>query len=64
MKAVKITDKGVEFQSYLDGSLHFFTPEKSMAVQKVLGADLIMAFDQPQAKGDRSKKLRRLLSGL
>ena len=42
----KVSDEGVEFRSHLDGSLHFFTPEKSMDVQRVLGADIIMAFDE------------------
>jgi queuine tRNA-ribosyltransferase/7-cyano-7-deazaguanine tRNA-ribosyltransferase len=42
----KITEDGVEFRSHLDGSRHFFTPEKSMEIQKNLGADLIFAFDE------------------
>lgn len=42
----KITDEGVEFQSHLDGSKHFLTPEKSMEIQRNLGADIIMAFDE------------------
>ncbi len=42
----KITDDGVEFQSHLDGSKHFLTPEKSMEIQRNLGADIIMAFDE------------------
>ena len=42
----KISDEGVEFQSHLDGSRHFFTPEKSMNIQRNLGADIIMAFDE------------------
>jgi len=42
----KINDKGVEFQSHLDGSKHFLTPEKSMEIQRNLGADIIMAFDE------------------
>ena len=41
----KISDKGVEFQSHLDGSRHLFTPEFSMEIQRNLGADIIMAFD-------------------
>jgi queuine tRNA-ribosyltransferase len=43
---VKITEEGVKFRSYLDGSLHYFTPEQSIKIQKDLGADLIIAFDQ------------------
>ena len=42
----KITEDGVEFKSHLDGSKHFFTPEKSMEVQNKLGSDIIMAFDE------------------
>ncbi len=42
----KITNEGVEFQSHLDGSKHFLTPEKSMEIQLNLGADIIMAFDE------------------
>lgn len=42
----KITDEGVEFQSHLDGSSHFLTPKKSMEIQRNLGSDIIMAFDE------------------
>jgi queuine tRNA-ribosyltransferase len=42
----KITKDGVEFQSHIDGSKHFFSPEKSMQVQKDIGADIIMCFDE------------------
>jgi len=45
-KLRKITPDGVEFQSHLDGSKHFFSPEHSMAVQIALGADVMMAFDE------------------
>ncbi|MDR3049563.1 MAG: tRNA guanosine(34) transglycosylase Tgt [Elusimicrobiota bacterium] len=41
----KIKDDGVEFKSHIDGSTHFFSPEKSMQIQKDIGADIIMAFD-------------------
>ncbi len=41
----RLTDDGAEFQSHLDGSYHFFTPEKSMEVQNALGSDIMMAFD-------------------
>ncbi len=43
---VKITDSGVEFTSHLDGSQHFFTPEKAIEIQRYIGADIIMAFDE------------------
>ncbi len=42
----KIDQDGVTFRSYLDGSFHRFTPEKSIAIQENLGADIIMAFDE------------------
>ena len=45
-KLNKITDAGVEFSSNVDGSRHFFTPEKAMEVEENLGADIIMAFDE------------------
>lgn len=43
---VKITQDGVKFRSHLDGSQHMFTPEVSIKIQKKLGADLILAFDE------------------
>ena len=43
---VKIDDNGVEFKSHIDGSKHYFTPEKAIAIQHDLGADIIMAFDE------------------
>jgi queuine tRNA-ribosyltransferase len=51
---IKITEDGVEFQSHLDGSKHFFTPEKAIQIQSDLGADIIMAFDEC-APGDSTK---------
>ncbi len=42
----KVSDDGVEFQSHLDGSRHLFTPESVMDIQRDIGADIIMAFDQ------------------
>lgn len=42
----KITEDGVEFRSHIDGSKHFFSPEKAIAVENALGADIIMAFDE------------------
>ena len=43
---VKIGADGVSFRSHLDGSLHYFTPEKSIEIQHNLGADIIFAFDE------------------
>ncbi len=42
----KITEEGVHFQSYLDGSRHFFSPESVIKTEEDLGADIIMAFDE------------------
>src|SRR6202051_3494838 len=42
----KVTEDGVTFRSHLDGSSHFFTPERAMEAQIGLGADIIMAFDE------------------
>ncbi|MEO8069381.1 MAG: tRNA guanosine(34) transglycosylase Tgt [Flavobacteriales bacterium] len=42
----KITEEGVKFQSHIDGSTHLFTPENVMDIQRVIGADIIMAFDE------------------
>jgi queuine tRNA-ribosyltransferase len=42
----KVTADGVHFQSHIDGSRHFFTPELCMEVQNALGADIVMAFDE------------------
>ena len=42
----KIKEEGVKFKSHIDGSYHFFTPENVMEVQRSIGADIIMAFDE------------------
>ena len=49
-----VDDEGVSFRSHLDGSLHRFTPEKAMAVQENLGADIIMALDECAEPLDRA----------
>ena len=45
-KLNKINDEGVSFNSYIDGSKHFVSPEKAMEIQMALGADIAMAFDE------------------
>lgn len=45
-RLAKITEDGVEFRSCIDGSTHFFTPEKSIEIQHNIGADMIFAFDE------------------
>ncbi len=42
----KIKEEGVKFKSHIDGSTHFFTPENVMEIQRSIGADIIMAFDE------------------
>lgn len=42
----KITEEGVKFQSHIDGSRHFFSPESVMDIQRLIGADIVMAFDE------------------
>ena len=47
----KVSDEGVRFSSFIDGSPQFMTPEKSMEVQMALGSDIVMAFDECTAAG-------------
>jgi len=42
----KLTEEGVEFRSHIDGSKHMFTPERVMDIERSIGADIIMAFDE------------------
>ncbi len=50
----KLTEEGVEFRSHLDGSKHMITPERSMEIQRLLGSDIVMAFDEcPRADQPR-----------
>ena len=42
----KIKEEGVKFQSHIDGSYHLFTPENVMDIQRTIGADIVMAFDE------------------
>jgi queuine tRNA-ribosyltransferase len=52
----KLTEHGVEFRSHLDGSKHMLTPERSMEIQRLLGADIVMAFDEcPRADRPRDE---------
>ncbi|HEY7828381.1 MAG TPA: tRNA guanosine(34) transglycosylase Tgt, partial [Candidatus Limnocylindrales bacterium] len=52
-----VDDDGVTFRSHLDGSVHRFTPEHSIAVQQALGADIAVAFDQPVPPGASSREV-------
>ena len=52
----KITEEGVAFQSHLDGSRHMLTPERSMEIQRLLGSDIVMAFDECPPTGADAKR--------
>jgi queuine tRNA-ribosyltransferase len=57
----KISEEGVRFQSHIDGSYHFLTPELATRIQESLGADIIMCFDEcPPATADRNYVARSL----
>ena len=52
----KLTEKGVTFKSHIDGSKHEITPERSMEIQRLLGSDIVMCFDEcPALPADRSR---------
>jgi queuine tRNA-ribosyltransferase len=52
----KLTEKGVEFRSHIDGSKNMLTPERSMEIQRLLGSDIVMAFDEcPRADRPRDE---------
>ncbi len=52
----KLTEKGVTFKSHIDGSKHELTPERSMEIQRLLGSDVVMCFDEcPSLPADRKR---------
>ncbi len=57
----KLTEEGVTFQSHIDGSRHLLTPEKSMEIQRSLGSDIVMAFDECPALPSTRETLQRSL---
>lgn len=57
----KLTEEGVTFQSHIDGSRHLLTPEKSMEIQRALGSDIVMAFDECPALPATKETLRKSL---
>jgi len=59
---VKVTDDGVEFKSYSDGSAHFFSPEKSLTIQQNLGADIILPLDECTPNHVRKKYAKQSLN--
>jgi queuine tRNA-ribosyltransferase len=57
----KLTEDGVAFSSHLDGSKHMLTPERSMEIQRLLGSDIVMAFDECTRNGvDRDEAARSM----
>jgi len=54
----KVTDEGVSFRSHLDGSKHLLTPERSIEVQRLLGSDIVMQFDELVRPDVETKKQR------
>jgi len=59
----KISEEGVHFRSHLDGSLHFFSPERAVEIQQLLGSDVLMAFDDctayPVTLAEAADSMRR-----
>ncbi|PSL20467.1 tRNA guanosine(34) transglycosylase Tgt [Shimia abyssi] len=52
----KLTEEGVTFKSHIDGSKHALTPERSMEIQRLLGSDIVMCFDEcPALPADRAR---------
>lgn len=58
----KLTEEGVRFSSHIDGSRHMLTPERSMEIQKLLGSDIVMCFDEcpalPATEAEVAKSMR------
>ncbi|SNX73333.1 tRNA-guanine transglycosylase [Cereibacter ovatus] len=58
----KLTEEGVTFRSHIDGSRHHLSPERSMEIQRLLGSDIVMAFDEcpalPATEADVAKSMR------
>lgn len=59
---MQINEEGARFSSHLDGSMHLFTPERSIEVQQALGPDIAVAFDQPvMPEGSTDREVRRAM---
>ncbi len=58
----KLTEEGVRFSSHIDGSKHMLSPERSMEIQKLLGSDIVMCFDEcpalPATEAEVAKSMR------
>ena len=57
-KIRKMTEDSATFQSHLDGSKHLITPERSMEIQRLLGSDIVMAFDEQGQAATKDDKVR------
>ena len=59
----RISEEGVSFRSHVDGAKHHLSPERSMAIQRLLGADIVMAFDEctphPATEAVAAESMRR-----
>ncbi|MBB5685778.1 tRNA guanosine(34) transglycosylase Tgt [Sphingobium boeckii] len=59
----KVTEEGVSFRSHLDGSKHMISPERSMEIQRLLGSDIVMAFDElvktTSSRDDQARAMER-----
>jgi queuine tRNA-ribosyltransferase len=59
---MRINEEGARFSSHLDGTMHLFTPERSIEVQQALGPDIAVAFDQPvMPEGSTDREVRRAM---
>ncbi len=58
----KITPEGVKFRSHIDGSYHFFSPQRVMEIENNLGADIIMSFDECPAYGQSYDYVKKSLA--
>ena len=61
-KLAKFTDEGVAFQSHIDGSRHFFSPEKAVEIQMILGSDIMMSLDWCMGYPASEKQAREALN--
>ncbi len=57
----KMTEEGVTFSSHIDGSKHFLSPERSMEIQRLLGSDIVMAFDECPALPASDEEVARAM---
>ncbi|MDR1452286.1 MAG: tRNA guanosine(34) transglycosylase Tgt [Helicobacteraceae bacterium] len=58
LKSAKVSDEGVQFRSHIDGSPHFFTPQKAIETQRKLGSDIMMVLDDLPALPAKAKRIK------